>query len=769
MSRPWLRHGTALLGAETAILLLRLGLAVVVMRCLDAEAFGQFTYVRAIVAVAALTALPGMLPAVTRAVARGDEGTLRTGWLAMVRSAVWGAAVLALMAGWYAFVRPLPVMALCFGVAAAGFIITSTTELFRAFWEGRGWFGSAAWRVALQHLGIMGATALAAWLSRSLVWTLAASVIATIVIQSWLQQEAFRRSRPTPAEPEAVAYGRQLTRVSWLSLAAAHVDKLLIAHLLGFPSLAVYALAALVADQARRFGNITVTLLFPTFARLEGPAASQWLNVHGGRLALGYGAFVTAGIVAAPWVVPRCFGPTYQSAVVYVQWMLAVTWCELSSGFISKVLLTTQERPRELTRLAGVGLVSQAGWFLWLIPRWGMWGAMWGNALAALSVLAYAGWLAHGLSRAPRVSATDRPVRLLHLIVRLGIGGAERQLLTWLAHRDRRRYDVTIGYLDGEAPLRSAFERAGARVIGFGMRGPWDASVAWRLWRHFRHHRYDIVHTHGFRADVWGGWMAYAAGVRAVLSTKHNEDQYLRRPWWAALARRTAAMNTRVVAISAAVERFLIEVARLNPAKLVRIPYGLTTNGVAPNDMTMLARPTIGAIGRLVPQKGFGDLLEALPSLRAEFPSLRTLIVGDGPLRQRLESQAARLGLTDCVELTGWQEPIEPVLAQTDVVVLPSLWEGFGLVLAEAMQCGKPVVASRVGGIPELVIDGETGLLVPSADAAALAHALRRILRDRAWAEQLGRAGRHRVAEQFPVGRMVEQLDTLYMEALNRP
>jgi len=162
--------------------------------------------------------------------------------------------------------------------------------------------------------------------------------------------------------------------------------------------------------------------------------------------------------------------------------------------------------------------------------------------------------------------------------------------------------------------------------------------------------------------------------------------------------------------------------------------------------------------GRLETQKGLMYLLDAAALVRRELPTAHVLIVGDGPLGPRLRAQAERLGLTEVVRFAGWRDDVPRLTHAADVFCLASLWESFGLVLAEAMSMSKPVVATDVDGIPEVVSHGRTGLLVPPRDPPALAAALLAVLRDTALAARLGQAGRERVAAHFRLAPNMERL-----------
>jgi glycosyltransferase involved in cell wall biosynthesis len=171
-------------------------------------------------------------------------------------------------------------------------------------------------------------------------------------------------------------------------------------------------------------------------------------------------------------------------------------------------------------------------------------------------------------------------------------------------------------------------------------------------------------------------------------------------------------------------------------------------------------------VGRLTEQKGINYLLEAWAQVHPVLPQAVLIIAGDGPLRDSLKQQAAPLG--ESVRFLGWRTDGPTIMADCDTLVLPSLWEGFGLVTLEAMALSRPVIASRVGALPEIVLNGETGLLVPPSNPKALADALCRLLGDPAYARILGQAGRTRLEKHFSVTRMAKQHALVYKEAASR-
>jgi glycosyltransferase involved in cell wall biosynthesis len=382
------------------------------------------------------------------------------------------------------------------------------------------------------------------------------------------------------------------------------------------------------------------------------------------------------------------------------------------------------------------------------------------------------------------IGGKRRKARLLHLLSGATVGGCERHVLDLLSHLDRDRYEPWLAYFealpDEAEPMAPHFRAAGVRTVDLGARRRTDPAAFWRLGRLIRRGCFDVVHAHSFRTELGAIlWGRLLGRVPVVLRTVHNTDEFYVHPRYAALARTSAAHLDHIVVISDSVGRYLRDKVGLPAGKMTRIYYGLDVGSwdvaldchcsQARNDSRGVARPpTIGVIARLAPQKGHRILFDALPAVLERVPELRVRVVGHEELSTvaELRAYAASRGVAERVCFEGFRDDVATVLRELDLFVLPSLWEGFGLVLLEAMAAGRPVVATNVGPIPEVVADGETGLLVPPGRPEALAEAIVRVLTDRPLAERLGRAGRARAEREFGLDRMVDRTDALYRQLL---
>jgi glycosyltransferase involved in cell wall biosynthesis len=347
-------------------------------------------------------------------------------------------------------------------------------------------------------------------------------------------------------------------------------------------------------------------------------------------------------------------------------------------------------------------------------------------------------------------------VRVLHVHRIGGIGGSERHLLTLLPALAARGVEVRFLGLDDASRAPDPFYEQ-LRVPFVRMPAPRDVdpALAWRVARAVYATRPAIVHTHLVHADLYG-----ALNGRTLVSTKHNDDPF-RAGAFRFVERALARRAARVVTITEALRRFQISRVGIPAAKLVTIHYGLDELprawGTNPADEVPPDARVLLAVCRLERQKGVDVAVRAFAAVRSRHPDVELVVLGEGPERGALESLAQELGVR--VRLPGRVPDVAAWLRRAALLVHPVRWEGFGLAVLEAMVAGVPVVASRVSSLPELVADGETGVLVEPDDPAALAAGVERVL---AAPAQLGEAGRQLARDEFSVARMADRTVALY-------
>jgi glycosyltransferase involved in cell wall biosynthesis len=359
-----------------------------------------------------------------------------------------------------------------------------------------------------------------------------------------------------------------------------------------------------------------------------------------------------------------------------------------------------------------------------------------------------------------------RRLRILFVNSIQMFGGGEVWMLRTLGLLAQRGHRVWLLCRPG-TKLAAEATRQGIAVETMRMRGDFDPLAIWQVYCLIKRLRVQVVVTNMDKELRFAGLAARLAGVRAIFP-RRGIDYPLKDRWRYRFAyTRLASM---VIANSEATARALLRNAPWLPRERIVVIY----NGVDPTPFAT-ARPAlrreyrlppratvIGFVGQLDERKGIHYLLPAFRQVHRRHPEAVLLMVGEGPLRQWIVNTVRDYGLEDAVILAGFRDDIPAVMRSLDMLVLPSLWEGFGIVLIEAMAAGKPVVSTAVSSMPEIVVDGTTGLLVPPADAEALAHALCVLLEDRELAQKLGRAGRTRVEQYFADKRMVCQLEELF-------
>jgi glycosyltransferase involved in cell wall biosynthesis len=339
--------------------------------------------------------------------------------------------------------------------------------------------------------------------------------------------------------------------------------------------------------------------------------------------------------------------------------------------------------------------------------------------------------------------------------------------------------DLSVAYLTGRGSLRGAFLECGVEVVPLRMEKRQPLGALFRLFRLMRRRRFDLVHTHLLHAGLLGRPLARIARVPAVIHTQHNTLHWESRSRMISCANRISLRAAdRVVAVGERVAR-MVETHGGVPANRIQIIHnGIDTARFRPDggregltgftDIPADA-PVIAMVAGFRRVKGHAVMLDAMVKIRRVLPEARLLLVGDGPRRSAVEEAVARRGLADRVVLAGAREDVHRLLPGCAVAVLPSWEEGIPVSALEAMACGLPVVATRVGGTPEVVEDGRTGLLVPPGDPRTLTAAVVGLLRQPDYARALGKEGREVAKTRFDVSRMVKKTALLYQDVLSQP
>ncbi len=346
-------------------------------------------------------------------------------------------------------------------------------------------------------------------------------------------------------------------------------------------------------------------------------------------------------------------------------------------------------------------------------------------------------------------------MRVVHLHRIRGIGGSERHLLTLLPALSERGIEpVFLGLDDPGWAVEPFYRELGLESVRLPCPRDIDPVLLRRVRRELARLRPDIVHTHLVHGDVYGG---LGAGAVPVVSTKHNDDPFRRGPF-RHVERLLTRRARRVIAISEALRRYCVQAVGLPAEKIEVVPYGLDDLpapwGEGPDVSLPDEARILLCVSRLAEQKGVDVAVRALAQVREIEPRAVLVVLGEGPERARLAA--------DGVFLPGRVGDVASWYRRAELLVHPARWEGFGLALLEAMLAAKPVVATRVSAAPEIVVDGETGVLVPPDDAEALAEAVLGLLADPTRAAAMGEAGLARAQSEFSVARMAERTAAVY-------
>jgi glycosyltransferase involved in cell wall biosynthesis len=372
-------------------------------------------------------------------------------------------------------------------------------------------------------------------------------------------------------------------------------------------------------------------------------------------------------------------------------------------------------------------------------------------------------------------------LRILFLIDNLRPGGAQKVLLAVLEALERTALEPVVWCLGGSSRIERDFEALGIPVLG-KPEGFWElASEPLALMSYLRSHEVVLVQTFLFHSDVMGRVAGLFArrrrpGGRMPIVVSSVRATNLKNRWWQfALQRMTAPLAHAFTAVSRKTLEFAVahEGVRADRAQVIPNGIDLTPWSQLPDQTTARKEldlpedgPVIGTLGRLHEQKGHIHLLDAAVRVVEEFPKATFLIAGYGPLEDELKKKADDLGLSENVRFLGYRQDVGRILAALDIFALPSLWEGMSNAVLEAMAAGKCVVATEVDGAVDQVVHDETGLLIPPGDSDALADALLTACKDRAMMEAMGRQGRERAAEVFPLEKMTQTTLDLYARLL---
>lgn len=397
--------------------------------------------------------------------------------------------------------------------------------------------------------------------------------------------------------------------------------------------------------------------------------------------------------------------------------------------------------------------------------------------------------LAHAAPAPLPASRTDcrspRPVRVLlacdHIDHDGALHGAGRQLVELTMSLDPARVQTTTCVLRPRSPLGRQLQHDGVPLLFLGRRS-WNPLHLWTLVRLIRRQNVDVLHLTDFGASTWGRLAGLITGTPAIVHVRSHHSEYQPRgyPWFVRLGYRILApLTARAIAISDSVRDFAIQRMgfRAEQLELLNDPLATFSFGSGQEEEATELRtryglapevPVIGAVTRFHAAKGICFLVGALPAVLREVPNAHLVLVGAGPEEDSLREQSRALGVEDRVIFAGFQRDVATCFRMFALSVVPSLEEGFGNVAVESLALGVPVVASRSGGLPEIVSDGENGFLVEPGDSAGIAEAILSLLRDPELRARMSDAA-HASSQRFLMSNYLDRLEAVYRTAANLP
>jgi glycosyltransferase involved in cell wall biosynthesis len=388
---------------------------------------------------------------------------------------------------------------------------------------------------------------------------------------------------------------------------------------------------------------------------------------------------------------------------------------------------------------------------------------------------------ARGSERGQGSEVPGERIRVLVLVDSLTLaGGGERIAAQTAARLDPARFETVLCATrwtpgaEREEAVASALAElrdAGVDFLPLARRSTSDLRPWPELIRQLRHRRIDVLHAHKFGSNVWAAALGRPARVPVIICHEQTWS-YVGRPLRRILDRHLIARaSDAFLAVSSEDGRRMVEIEGIDARDVLVVPNSIAPGQPSGRDIRAELgispdAPVIGAVGRLFPQKAPHVLIEAAAMLVPEFPRLQVLLVGDGPERPRVTALARKLGIAAAVRVLGMRSDVPDILAALDVGVLSSAWEGTPLAVIEYMGAGLPIAATAVGGVPDLIVDGVHGKLVPPDEPTALADAISQLLGAPELAAEMGRRARERQRREFTLEALVGRLQSLYSELL---
>jgi len=369
----------------------------------------------------------------------------------------------------------------------------------------------------------------------------------------------------------------------------------------------------------------------------------------------------------------------------------------------------------------------------------------------------------------------------MHLIATNFYGGPEKQIVEHLKRLDRVHYQGTLVSFLGRRVPNETLEQAkmaGLKHFGIPMSSRFDIRALWKLIQLLKQEKVDLLCTHGYKSAVMGWWAGKKVGIPVIAFSRGYTTENLKVAFYEWLERQALGRISGVIFVSEGQKKRFeafgirgkrswvvhnaISVNSFQNFKNVNIRKEIFDHFHIPNNASLIV-----SAGRLSPEKGHRFLVEAIGMLRGSMNNIHFVFCGDGPCQKDLEKQSKELGISEICHFAGFRRDLKEIFQAMDLMVLPSLTEGLPNVVLEAFACAKPVVVTRVGGVPEIVEDGVNGIIVPPERPDLLAEAIKGCLADPEKRRTMGEAGYEKVKSEFTFESQTQKLETIYDEVLS--
>lgn len=365
-----------------------------------------------------------------------------------------------------------------------------------------------------------------------------------------------------------------------------------------------------------------------------------------------------------------------------------------------------------------------------------------------------------------------RKIRILYIIPNLEVAGAEQHLINLVSNLDKQRFEVLICCIKKPGRLGELFKERGGNVVCLERRSIYDLRIMTDIHRLIKRNGFDIIHTYLFGFHYLAGIPARLCGTPVVISSRREIAVW--KKWHHRFLENLGNRFTnKVIACSEAAREFAVQSENLPEEKILTIYNGVDLEKFSPRPQSACILEEfgfgkedkiIGMVTKFASVKDHKTLLKAVNEIRKIYPRIKCLLVGDGLLKESVELEVESLKLGNNIIFPGKRDDIARILSIMDVFMLTSLVEGLPNTILEAMACGLPVVATNVGGIPEVVKNGKSGILVEPRDYRAIADAVMRLLENVSLRKEMGRRGREIVERKFGLDRMIEDYENLYLQ-----